>query len=130
MSQSSLFCHIILLFSCFQLLNLKIQFLLKRMKLSLFFLVAAEAANNGIIYFFFQTLNILVLNIHWPNWNSGRHHISKQESNSMLTLSREKRFLKEVFVKREPHYRRYYRESLRELIMYSCPRLESPEEST
>ena len=73
---------------------------------------------------------ILVLNIHQPYGNSGRHHISKQESNSMLTLSREKRFLKEIIVKREPHYRRYCRESLRELIMYSCPRIGIPEEDT
>ena len=39
----------------------------------------------------------------------------------MLTVSREKRFLKEIVVKNGPQYKQYCRESLRELITYTCP---------
>ena len=39
----------------------------------------------------------------------------------MLTVSREKRFLKEIWVKRGEQYKPYCRESLRELVLYTCP---------
>jgi len=45
----------------------------------------------------------------------------------MLTVSREKRFLKEIVVKQGPQYKQYCRESLRELVMYTCPGIGSRE---
>ena len=48
---------------------------------------------------------------------------SKIESNRFLEtpLSREKRFLKEIVVKRGPQYKQYCKEDLKELIIYKCP---------
>ena len=48
---------------------------------------------------------------------------SKVESNRFLEtpLSREKRFLKEVWIKKDPQYKRYCREDLRKLILQKCP---------
>jgi len=45
----------------------------------------------------------------------------------MLTVSREKRFLKEIVIKQGPQYKQYCRESLRELVMYTCPGIGSRE---
>ena len=48
---------------------------------------------------------------------------SKEESNRFLEnpLSRQKRFLKEIVVKRGAQYKQYCKEDLKELILFKCP---------
>ena len=48
---------------------------------------------------------------------------TKEESARFLkpSLSRQKRFLKEIVIKRNPQYKQYCKEDLKELILYRCP---------
>ena len=54
--------------------------------------------------------------------NSDRlQSVSQSKQDSSEFLSRQKRLVKEIFIKTGPPYRQYCREDLKELILYACP---------
>lgn len=54
--------------------------------------------------------------------NSDRlQSVSQSKQDSSEFLSRQKRLVKEIFVKTGPPYHHYCREDLKELILYACP---------